>query len=144
MRGHVYKPLENHSFRSKHGTIFCWFVGLYFDQTLYPDVQIMCILDIMSKLILICTKQKSNRSDTPTVVLWINVAPSSTMSPKTTDVLSFLINLGGAPELSSKLIISNTTMVLNTIKFEREFAFPFDVAPIFCYIAAFIGTCRTA
>ncbi len=37
-------------------------------------------------------------SDTFTVVLWINVAPLSTMSQKTTDMLSFLVNLGGTPE----------------------------------------------
>jgi hypothetical protein len=66
------------------------------------------------------------------------------MSLKTTDVLSFLINLGGAPELSRKLIISNTTIVQDTIKSEREFAFRCGVALSFCYIAAFKGICRTA
>jgi hypothetical protein len=66
------------------------------------------------------------------------------MTPKTTDVLSFLINLGGAPELPSKIIISNTTMVFKTVKFEWENTFLCDVACNFCYKAAFVGTCRTA
>jgi hypothetical protein len=65
------------------------------------------------------------------------------MSPKSTYVLSFLINLGGAPELSGKLVISNTAMVFKTIEFKRENTSLCNVAIIFCYIAAFVGTCRT-
>jgi hypothetical protein len=65
------------------------------------------------------------------------------MSPKTTYVLSFLINLGGAPELSGKLIISNTAMVLKALELKRENTSPCDVSLIFCYIAAFVGICRT-
>jgi hypothetical protein len=66
------------------------------------------------------------------------------MSPKTTDVLSFVINLGRAPELSGQLIISNTTTVLDAIEFERKNTFLCDVALNFCYKAAFIGVFRTA
>jgi hypothetical protein len=66
------------------------------------------------------------------------------MSLKTTNMLSFFINLSRAPELSGKLTISNTTMVLNTIEFEREFAFPCGVALSFSYKAAFKRIFRTA
>ncbi len=66
------------------------------------------------------------------------------MTPKTTDVLSFLINLGGAPELTGKLVVSNTAVILKTIEFERKNTFPCDVYLIFCHIAAFIGLLRTA
>jgi hypothetical protein len=58
-------------------------------------------------------------------------------------MLSFFINLGGAPELSSKLIISNTTMVLDTVEFERENTFPCGVAQSFSYKATFIWICGT-
>ena len=98
----------------------------------------------MSQLISICCKPKSNRSDTHTGVLWINVAPSSAMSPKTNDVLSFLVNLGGTPELSGKLIISNTALVFKTVKFEWKNTSLCNVALIFCYEAAFIRICGTA
>jgi hypothetical protein len=66
------------------------------------------------------------------------------MSLKTAYVFFIFINLCGAPELSGKLIISNTAMVLDTIEFERKNAFLCDVALSFCYKAAFIGICRTA
>jgi hypothetical protein len=66
------------------------------------------------------------------------------MSPKTTDVLSFVINLGRAPELSGKLMVSNTAMVFKAIKFERKNTFLCDVALNFCYKAAFVGACVTA
>jgi hypothetical protein len=59
-------------------------------------------------------------------------------------VICILINLGGAPELSSKLIISNTAMVLDTIKFEWKNAFLCGVALSFSYKAAFEGIFRTA
>jgi hypothetical protein len=66
------------------------------------------------------------------------------MSPKPLNMLSFFINLSGAPELSGKLIISDTTTVLDTIEFEREFAFPCGVALSFSYKAAFKRIFRTA
>jgi hypothetical protein len=66
------------------------------------------------------------------------------MSPKTTDMLSFLINLGGAPELSGKLIISNTAMVFKALECKRENTSPCDVSLIFCNKAAFVWICRTA
>jgi hypothetical protein len=55
-------------------------------------------------------------------------------------VLSFLINLGRAPELPGKLVISNTAMVFKTVKFEWKNAFLCDVALSFLYKAAFVGT----
>jgi hypothetical protein len=66
------------------------------------------------------------------------------VTPKTADVLSFLINLGGAPELSGKLVISNTAMVFKTVEFKWEITFLCDVALSFCYIATFRGIFRTA
>jgi hypothetical protein len=66
------------------------------------------------------------------------------MTPKTTDVLSFFIDLCRAPELSGKLVISNTAMVLNPVEFEWELALPCGVALSFSYKAALKGIFRTA
>jgi hypothetical protein len=66
------------------------------------------------------------------------------MAPKTTYVVSFLVNIGGAPELPRKLIISNTAIVFKTVKFEWKNTFLCDVAFNFLDIATLFGTCMTA
>jgi hypothetical protein len=63
------------------------------------------------------------------------------MAPKTTIVIFILINKCGAPELSGKPVISNTTMVFKTVKFEWKNAFFFVVVFNFLDKATLVETC---